>query len=87
MDDGTQKTKDGKTVAGVNLFAQRKDNESDKSFQEERKGAAEAVAKQKAFESTKTADVEARNDADKAATQTLKDHVVSGSPTVHPYGV
>ena len=47
LDDGTRKLKDGKVVKGVNLsFAQidRKDNESDKSFQEERKNAAKVVA-------------------------------------------
>ena len=90
MDDGTMQTKEGKTVAGVNLaFAQQKGGplgNSDESFQKERKLAAEAIAKQQAFESSKTADVEANNNADKAAAQTLKDHVVYQSPTVHPYG-
>jgi Asp-tRNA(Asn)/Glu-tRNA(Gln) amidotransferase B subunit len=51
------------------------DNEADKSFVPHKAEATNVVNEQKAFEASKTADVAARNDANTAETQALRNHV------------
>jgi len=51
------------------------DNEADKSFIPHKAEASNVVKEQKAFEASKTADVAARNDANTAETQALRNHV------------
>ena len=59
------------------------DNEADKSFGVHKTEASGVVANQKSFEALKTADVEARNEANIAETQALRNHVGATKTAKH----